>query len=54
LTCVERPVAVKKEVNTNAPAKVQKSVSDRVQVRKATAAAMKAKKWVQVGATRKQ
>lgn len=54
LTCVERPATVKKEVNTNAPAKVQRSVNVRTQVRKATAAAMKAKKWVQVGATKKQ
>jgi hypothetical protein len=53
LTCVERPVTIKKEANTNVT-KVQKSVSVRVQVRKATAAAMKSKKWVQVGATRKQ
>jgi len=53
LTCVERPATVKKEANTNAPAKVQKSLSVRCQVRKATASAMKAKKWVQVGAAKK-
>jgi len=53
LTCVERPATVKKEVNTNAPAKVQKSLSVRRKVRHATASAMKAKKWVQVGSNKK-
>lgn len=54
LTCVERAANVKKEVNTNAPAKVIKSVSVKNQVRKATASAMKAKKWVQIGGAKKQ
>jgi hypothetical protein len=53
LTC-ERPVNVKKEVNTIGSDKIKKSFSIRVQVRKATSAPMKAKKQVNDGAAKKQ
>ena len=52
IVCCERPITVKKEVNTNAPAKVLRSVNVRTQVRKATAAALRKRKYVQVGSAK--
>ena len=45
----EKDKQVKKEKNENTASKVRLDRHVRVGVRKATAAAMKAKKWVQVG-----